>query len=197
MKKFYIMITIFVLLSCGINYSFAKYNLNHSAKVFHIESFADNSTGPATLSGRILTENIHRHLSLVTLYKTSDTNHEQPISQIETNEDGSFSFTVTDITMYDIVVSKSHYLNYTVLQIKLRPGRTIILPDYKLLAGDFVVNGIVDINDWIQILNHMKKPVNSTNKHFDINDDGRINEIDRDIVRSNYPKSAETVIWSK
>lgn len=200
MKKFYIFILIQIFILCHFTNSYAKYIPNCSAKLFHIDYFDEDPSvnKPATISGKITTENMYGiHKSLVTLYKTSDTSHTQPISQIETNEDGTFSFTVTDITLYDIVVSKIGYLNYTVLEIKLRSGRTIILPDYKLIVGDFVPTGKIDIQDWIQMLIQQDEAMNSSNAHFDVNGDGIINKTDSDIVKGNYLKVAETVIWSK
>lgn len=200
MKKIYLLLFILFFVMCGATYSHAKYILNCSAKVLHIEYFDENPSEnrPATLSGKILTENLQGHYSLVTLYKTSDVNHEQPISQMETNEDGSFCFENVEKGVYDVVVSKEIYLNYTVLAIKLRPARNVVLDDYLLIAGDFEAPfGSITIYDWNAILRNRYKPLTESNKLFDINCDGFIDKLDSDIVYKNYLKNEEIIVWKK
>lgn len=198
MKKIYLLLIILVLILCGATNSCAKYTLNCSAKVLHIEYFDENpsESKPATLSGKILTENLQGHYSLVTLYRSSDTNHEQPVLQLETNQDGSFCFENVEKGVYDIVVSKEIYLNYTVLAIKLRPGRNVVLDDYLLIAGDFEAPfGSITIYDWNAILRNRYKPLTEANKLFDINCDGLIDKLDSDIVYKNYLKNEEIIQW--
>lgn len=199
MKKIYLLLIISVLIWCGATNSYAKYTLSCSAKILHIEYYDENpsESKPATLSGKILTENLQgRHHSLVTLYKTTDVNHEYPILQIETNEDGTFCFENVEKGVYDIVVSKEIYLNYTVLAIKLRPGRNVVLDDYLLIAGDFEAPfGSITIYDWNAILRQRYKPLTEANKLFDINGDGLIDKLDSDIVYKNYLKNEEIIEW--
>lgn len=202
MKKIYyfIILEMVFLFFLGTTISLAKYTLNRSAKVFQINSLSDeffDTTSPGTITGKILTENVYgKYKSLITLYKTSDTAHSQPISQIETNEDGTFSFILEDIEMYDIVISKTGYLSYTILQIQLKHGKTSIIPDYKLKAGDIKVNHQIDMLDWQFILNNINRPITARNQICDVNEDGVIDTLDKNIVDSNYALADETIILS-
>ena len=200
MKKFYLFIIIgfIILFVLGMTKSYAKYTFHNSSKILQIHQLFEPDLSPATISGRFLTENWQgTHISSITLYKSSDANHENPVLQQQTNQDGTFHFTLEDIDLYDLVVAKESYLSYTILQINTKQAKTIVIPDYKLLVGDFIPNEQIGMSDWRSLLNQKNKPVTSLNKIYDVNCDGVIDDLDIAIVKPNFGKIAEPVIWSK
>ena len=200
MKKIYSFIVIgFILLFLfGMTKSYAKYAFHYSGKILQIHELFEPDPSPATISGRFLTENMYgKHIVSITLYKSSDTNHENPVLQLQTNDDGTFQFVLNDIDKYDMVAAKESYLDYTIEQINIKHVKTIVIPDYKLLVGDFIPNAQIGMSDWLKLLAQKNKPVTSSNKMYDVNCDGVIDDLDLAIVKVNNGKSAEKVIWTK
>lgn len=152
----------------------------------------------AIIQGKIITENLQgKHIAVVTVYKTNDLRDEvssstenarEVISQIETNEDGSFFIEVTDMEEYDIVITKSGYLEYRVIGIGVIDGETIQLEQYKLIGGDLVADGEIEIDDLVLMNENCGVSITEENKIFDLNEDGVIDVLDRNILKSNYGK---------
>ena len=200
MKKIYFFIVIgFILLFLfGMTKSYAKYTFHYSGKLLQIHELFEPDPSPANISGRFLTENMYgKHVVSITLYKSSDINHENPVLQLQTNDDGTFQFVLEDIDLYDMVAAKESYLNYTIQQINIKHVKNIVISDYKLLVGDFIPNGQIGMSDWSIFLNQKNKPVTSLNKIYDVNCDGVIDDLDIATVKPNFGKMAEQVIWSK
>ncbi len=177
-------------------------------------------TRQTNIAGKIITENAEgKHKSLITVYKTSDTrkenekintgkeeintgkgieNEREVVKQIETKEDGTFVIEVDDIEKYDVLVTKAGYLDYRVIEIEVTKGEKVTLDDYNLIAGDVVKTGEIEIDDLVRIGdNYGAVTEENANKKgkYDLNGDAKIDKADRNILKKNYGKKAETIEW--
>lgn len=102
---------------------------------------------------------------------------------------------------YEVVVTKPGYLSYTVTDVKLKADEVSKIEDYKLIAGDTVETGEIEIDDLVDINENYglavdySEGVNDANAKYDFNGDGAVDNIDRDILKKNYGKKAEKVKW--
>ena len=159
----------------------------------------------ASISGKILTENTkEKYKSTIKLYKSTDTIN--PVKQMETEEDGTFNITIEESGIYDLVACKDGYLNYKVTGIEVIKGEETILDEHKLLAGNVVKNGEnsaleeqIEIDDLVALNNNYGEIITDEDKVtraiYDLNEDGVVNKLDRDILKKNYGKKAETIEW--
>ncbi len=158
------------------------------------------------IEGKILTENVNgQHKSQITVYKTADTraeydptNAREVIKQVETNIDGTFIIDIEDIEKYDVLVTKPGYLDYRVIKIQAKAGEKITLDDYKLIAGDVVKTGEIEIDDLVRIGEHYGTVTvanQATEEKYDFTGDAKIDKADRNILKKNYGKKAETIEW--
>ena len=159
----------------------------------------------ASISGKILTENTkEKYKSTIKLYKSTDTIN--PVKQMETEEDGTFNITIEESGIYDLVACKDGYLNYKVTGIEVIKGEETILDEHKLLAGNVVKNSEnsaleeqIEIDDLVALNNNYGEIITDEDKVtraiYDLNEDGVVNKLDRDILKKNYGKKAETIEW--
>ena len=159
----------------------------------------------ASISGRILTENTEeKYKSTIKLYKSTDTSN--PVKQMETEEDGTFYITIEESGKYDLVACKDGYLNYKVTGIEVIKGEETILDEHKLIAGNVVKNNEkstfeeqIEIDDLVALNNNYGEIITDEDKEtraiYDLNEDGVVNKLDRDILKKNYGKKAETIEW--
>ena len=174
-------------------------------------------TKQTNIAGQIITENFEgKHKSTVYVFKTDDSRAEDlenyllsdnsvnpnvraVIEKVETKEDGSFIVNVNDIEKYDILVIKDGYLNYRVNEIQVKQGEKILLDKYNLLAGDIVESGEIEIDDLVTLNDSFGVTITDENKSvigtYDFNEDGIINDLDRNILKKNYNKKSEVIIW--
>ena len=159
----------------------------------------------ASISGKILTENTEeKYKSTIKLYKSTDTSN--PVKQMETEEDGTFNITIEESGKYDLVACKDGYLNYKVTGIEVIKGEETILDEHKLIAGNVVKNSEestleeqIEIDDLVALNNNYGEIITDEDKEtraiYDLNEDGVVNKLDRDILKKNYGKKAETIEW--
>ena len=159
----------------------------------------------ASISGRILTENTEeKYKSTIKLYKSTDASN--PVKQMETEEDGTFYITIEESGKYDLVACKDGYLNYKVTGIEVIKGEETILDEHKLIAGNVVKNNEkstfeeqIEIDDLVALNNNYGEIITDEDKEtraiYDLNEDGVVNKLDRDILKKNYGKKAETIEW--
>lgn len=71
--------------------------------------------------------------------------------------------------------------------------------EHKLSAGDIVETGEIEIDDLVWFNRrfgyYIDSEIDDANKVYDFNEDGVIDQKDRDILVSNYGKLAEVVVW--
>ena len=178
------------------------------------------------ITGRVLTENVEgEHSATITVYRTSDTrdiydnqNPREVIKQVQTQKDGTFKILmytskvdeiVDDNTngipdvleeKYDIVITKSGYLTYTITDIELTEKEEVnVVKDYKLIAGDVVESGEIELDDIVELNDKYGETITDANKEemtkYDLNEDGIVNKLDRNILKENYGKKVQKVIW--
>ena len=159
----------------------------------------------ASISGKILTENTEgKYKSTIKLYKSTDTSN--PVKQMETEENGTFYITIEESGKYDLVACKDGYLNYKVTGIEVIKGEETILDEHKLIAGNVVENSEkstleeqIEIDDLVALNNNYGEIITDEDKEtraiYDLNEDGVVNKLDRNILKKNYGKKAETIEW--
>ena len=101
---------------------------------------------------------------------------------------------------YTLVVEKDGYLDYTVEGITIVEEESIDIGEYNLIAGDLVKTGEIEIDDLVSINDHFGITITSiegeidVNEKYDLNGDGVVNMLDRNIIKKNYGKTAEKII---
>ncbi len=153
--------------------------------------------------GSVITENTEdRHIALVQVYKTSDTrpigDEDDPRELIAsglTNEDGTFDIMVPEVDVYDVVITKPGYLDYTVTDIETVEGESSDIGEKELIAGDVVKSGQIEIDDLVTIVDNYGTVQEETQKIYDLNEDGEIDSKDRAIIKKNYDKVDVKEVW--
>ncbi|MCI8518864.1 MAG: hypothetical protein HFJ51_01760 [Clostridia bacterium] len=141
----------------------------------------------AVISGKIRTENFeNKHLANVELYDKQG----KLIAQAETTQAGSYELFVKEGT-YDLYIKKPGYLEVKVIDIKIENlDQEIEIPDYRLIAGDVIKTGEIDIDDLVALNDNYKIKLTEENNEqkgiYDLNEDGEIDEKDRSILKRNY-----------
>lgn len=166
------------------------------------------------ISGKITTENVEgKYLSNVKIYRESDG---KLVADSSTNEDGTFKQLIykEGVTekidedkdgvadqledKYKVVVTKAGYLTYTVTDVEL-PSYETKLDEYKLIAGDTVSDNEIEIDDLTDLNDNIGVVITDENKSeksiYDLNEDGTIDKLDRNILKKNYGKKSKTVKW--
>lgn len=160
------------------------------------------------IAGKIITENVKgEHISVVTVYKMGETR--EKVAEATTKTDGSFKILMyitgeydTEILNenYEVVVTKAGYLDYTVQNIKLEEGKEVRLDDYELIAGDVAVTGEIEIDDLVDLNDNLGVIITEENMSemsiYDLNEDGVIDRLDRNILKKNYGKKSEVLDYS-
>ncbi len=160
----------------------------------------------AVIQGRITTENYEqRYTAKVKLYKRKREDEEDlddegmPVTEVDTKEDGSYVLDITEEGSYDVVIEKTGYLSYTLANIEITPGLIVEIEEHKLIAGDVVEDGEIEIADLVELNANLGIEITEDNKEeigkYDLNEDGTVDMTDRSILKSNYGKKEETEIW--
>ena len=149
------------------------------------------------ISGNVLTENeFNEHTATVVIY---DKITKEEVTKSSTNEDGTFEIEIS-LGTYDIVIEKNGYLRYTLTDAQFKDGieENIDLGEFKIYAGDLDGSGRIELNDLVtindQIILELDNQVEA-NQMYDLNGDGKIDVLDRDMLKTNYSKQEEIVKW--
>lgn len=150
----------------------------------------------ARIIGNIITENFqNKHSANISLYKG-----EELIKEVKTNENGSYELQVLP-DIYKLVIKKEGYLNYTVENIvvaDIEDEKNI--GDYHLIAGDVVETGEIEIDDLVALNDHIGISVSHEEEQkskyikYDLNEDGIIDILDKQILKQNYSKKTQTAV---
>lgn len=179
-----------------------------TVETYNITLVRDNAT---YLTGRIVTENVNgEYISDVTVYKMADPNiigsTDEVFAQATTTPDGRFKIRVyvegqDDLSIldsrYKVIVTKLGYLDYTITDIEFVPEMEMWLGEYYLIAGDVVKSGQIEIDDIVNMNENYGMVVTEDNKQYDLNEDGVIDELDRNILLKNYTKKTELFVWKR
>ncbi len=119
--------------------------------------------------------------------------------EIETEEDGNFVLEITEVGTYDVVIEKPGYLSYTLAKIEITPGLVVEIQEHKLIAGEEVEDGEIEIGDLVELNANLGIEITEDNKEekgkYDLNEDGTIDMTDRTILKKNYGKKTEYEEW--
>lgn len=155
-----------------------------------IEVVRDNKI---QISGSILTENkFGKHTADIIVY---DKITKQEITKASANEDGTFEMEIS-LGEFDIVIKKEGYLKYTLTNVKLTDGieEKVDLGEFKIYAGDINGSGEVELDDLVAI-NDKINYESETNTIYDLNGDGKVDILDRNMLKANYGKKEEKVSY--
>ena len=194
------------------------YTIKVTAEDGTVKEYVLHITKQTNIAGKILTEHFEgKHKSTVYVFKTSDKKDEdlenyllpdnsvnpnvrQVIDKVETEDDGSFIVKLQAVDKYDILVVKQGYLDYRVTDIEVTKGEKIDLDEYSLIAGDIIKTDEIEIDDLVVLNDSFGVTITDANKSTngicDLNEDGIVNSLDRNILKTNYGKTAETVKWT-
>ena len=183
------------------------------SKTIYILNITKDMTPVTTISGTITTENTNKkYIATIKLYKagteeteTTGTNTTETgatettaLKEVETGEDGKYEFDVEAGT-YDVVIEKAGYLKYTLKNIEIAEGDKIDLGENQLIAGDINGDGEIEISDLVGLNDNVGTTITDDDKSqksiYDLNEDGTIDKLDRNILKKNYGKKAKTVKW--
>ena len=161
------------------------------------------------LVGKIITQaaDQNNQSATVIIYRTDDTREEDDsvdpreiVKQIEVNPDGTYALDLEEGT-YDLVVKKLSYLEYRLTGIEITEETE--LEDISILAGDVIQTGEIEIDDLVNLNDKFGITIDppledgtvDEDIKYDLNEDGIVNYMDRNILKENYGKKNETVEW--
>ena len=161
------------------------------------------------LVGKVITQAVDQNKQSATIivYRTDDTRLEDDpvdpreiVTQVEINPDGSYALELEEGT-YDLVVKKLSYLEYRLTGIEV-VGQ-VELEDIEIFAGDIILSGQIEIDDLVNLNDKFGITITppsedgaiDENTKYDLNEDGVVNYLDRNILKGNYGKKNETVEW--
>jgi len=152
------------------------------------------------ITGKVITQSLDqaKQSATITVYLNGD--RETVIEEAQINPDGSFELKLVPGRKYDLVVTKTSYLDHTITNIELG-NNDIALGDISIKAGDIVKTGEIEIDDLVALremegitINH-ENGVSDKNVIYDLNEDGVIDSLDINILKKNYTKKAKIVEW--
>ena len=152
--------------------------------------------GKESISGKVITQAVDqtKQNATITIYKAGTT---EIVKQTNIEPDGTFAIEVEPDT-YDFVVTKESYLEYKVTNIIVSRGRDIVLDDISIYAGDIVKDGEIEIDDVVALKENYGS-IDDNNKNekakYDLNEDGIVNNLDRNILKANYNKKDTEIEW--
>ena len=161
---------------------------------------------PPAITGKVITQATDqtKQTATIKVYKTSDTRDEKDaenprevIQEIEINPDGTYNLDLKE-GEYDLVVTKTSYLEYRLTNIVVKDGETSTIDDINIYAGDPDENGEIEIEDLTTIIENYGT-ITDDNKaqkgKYDLNEDGIVNKQDRSILKANYGKTNTKEQW--
>ena len=122
------------------------------------------------------------------------------INIIKTNEDGTYEIAL-EPGIYDTLFIKPGYLSHRITEIDITQGIGAQLNTVELLGGDVIQTGKIEIDDMVDLSDNIGVSITNENKSeksiYDLNGDGIIDILDRNIVKANFGKREEIEKWVK
>ena len=160
----------------------------------------------SAITGKIITQAADqtKQTATIKVYNSQDTRDENDaedprkvIQEIQINPDGTYTLDL-EPGEYDIVISKTSYLEHRVTNIVVKDGEIITIDDINIYAGDLDENEEIEIEDLTSIIENYGT-ITDDNKaqkeKYDLNEDGTVNKQDRSILKANYGKTKTTEKW--
>ena len=157
----------------------------------------------STIRGNVMTDNWEgKDVAYVFAYRTSDRreidDEDDPrelITSTMTAEDGSYELSLPIADSYDIIIKKDSYLTTTITNVEALPYDNVYVQTVKIDAGDIDENGEIELDDLVELNDHIGEVVTSATKKYDLNEDGVIDSKDRALIKNNYHKKERTMVW--
>ncbi len=161
-----------------------------------------------TIEGMITDENImDKHIAEIIVYQTADTrlendpiNPREEVVAIQTNEDGTYEI-LLEPGIYDVIFTKPGYLSHRITEIDITDGLGAVLDTVDMVGGDVAQDGEIEIDDLVDMNENVGETITDDNAEeksiYDLNGDGKIDMLDRSILKANYGKIAKEVKWVK
>ena len=149
------------------------------------EAGVDNSTSDDENNNEITREGINKS---ITEEGTNSEDDSGIIDQVETEDDGTYIVSVEGAGTYDIVITKPGYLDYMLTRIEVIGGEITVVDEHKLIAGDVVKTGIIEIDDLVLLNENVGVLITEENREekglLDLNEDGVIDISDLAMVKA-------------
>ena len=166
------------------------------------------------ITGKVITQAVDqtKQSAKLVVFNTSDTRAEddeddprEVVMQADINPDGSYALDLPE-GEYDIVVEKAGYLTYRITNVVLTED--VQLDDIKIYAGNLVketqvkgfkfieqieIQDLTAINDKIGVV--ISDINRAENEIYDLNEDGVVDRLDRNILKKNINKKDQKVVW--
>lgn len=172
------------------------------------------------IEGKVITENANNeHIATITLYRAGNTEGlGTQIAQVKTNKDGTFKIPIyeakeseiidlnnNDIPdeieeTYNIKITKLSYLKHIITDIKFNNNTdNIQIGTIELIAGDIDETDDIEILDLSRVMHVCGQDITKINEKeilkCDLNEDGKVDELDSNILTKNYGKIAKKEAW--
>nr|MCR5146515.1 M23 family metallopeptidase [Clostridia bacterium] len=159
----------------------------------------------SSISGKVITENYeNKHIADIYIYKTWDirpiddeNDPRELIYSGQTDEDGVYEVELSPDEEYDIIIKKDGYLTHVITNVEVEQFKQSIVQDVNIYAGDVDENDEIELDDLVELNDQIGVEVTDSNKVFDLNEDGVINNNDRKLLKKNYHKKKESEVWVK
>ncbi len=136
---------------------------------------------------------------IIRVYQTSDTrkiddpeNPRQLIQQINPNKSGEYLLYFNGSGEYDFVIESPGYLTTSITNINVVTGKNIRVKNsdeyINPVYGDVNNDNEIELMDLVKLNTEYGAVNESIRSKFDCNDDGIINELDRETLKNNFKK---------
>ena len=158
---------------------------------------------PSLIKGNIITDNWEDiHIANIYVYRTADKrkidDEDDPrelVYYTKSKEDGSYVLELPNADNYDVIFKKDGYLETSITNITAKAYSSVRTQTIKLDAGDVDSNGEIELDDLVELNEHIGEVLTSANKVFDLNEDGIIDSKDRALIKNNYHKKTVRMVW--
>src|SRR5574344_1367657 len=175
-----ILIFVLAIIVCAILFCSEKIVKITGSEIKTTNAKSEQVIQHTSISGKILLG--ENKQAIVKLYDEND----NLINSKTTDLNGKFEFVLETEGSYYLIIIQDGYLNYRTNTIEILYGYNIIFKDIKMIVGDFKKDDNIEIMDLVMLNDNYKILENLENSMFDDNNDKKINELDREVLKQNY-----------
>ncbi|MBP3256328.1 MAG: peptidoglycan DD-metalloendopeptidase family protein, partial [Clostridia bacterium] len=84
---------------------------------------------------------------------------------------------------------------HTITNITAEAFANVNVQTVKIRAGDVDDSSEIELDDLVELNEHIGEVLNDSNKVFDLNEDGEIDVLDRKLIKANYHRKAIVERW--
>lgn len=209
MKKKFLVVCLIIICLIGIFFvekgikRFVSVNKSISTNMKNTNSVMkiEYSQGLASVTGNIRIPGYNNNYSntVISVYATSDNriigdtqNPRQLLQQTNTNKSGEYLFYFNEPGEYDFVIDTPGYLSTSITNINVISDKNIRVKNSEEyinpVYGDVNSDKEIELMDLVKLSSEFGNVIDSSNIKFDCNNDGIINELDREILKNNFKK---------